>query len=67
MNIDFVNVRNTKTGGVGRIARHLFENPAINPKGLLVEVEEGAKPFVPELYKDKSKSKVSEKEVSTDG
>lgn len=69
MNIDFVPVRNTDTGKVGRIARRLFENPAINPDGLLVEVEPDAKPFVQELYtakprtKDADKSKASKKEV----
>lgn len=69
MNIDFVPVRNTETGEVGRIARHLFNNPVINPNGLLVEVEPDAKPFVKELYtakprtKDETKSKASTKEV----
>ncbi len=70
MKIDFVPVRNTETGEVGRISRRLFENPAINRDGILVEVEADAKPYVKELYtakprtKDADKSKASEKEVS---
>lgn len=64
MNIDFVPVRNTQTGEVGRLARHLFDNPAIN-NGILVEVKPDAKPYVKELYKAKGekKSEGSEKEV----
>lgn len=65
MNIDFVPVRNTQTGEVGRIARRLFENPAINKNGILVEVKPDAKPYVKELYKAKGekKSEGSENEV----
>lgn len=55
MNIDFVPVRNRLTGEVGRIARHLFNNPVINKDGILEEVEPDAKSYVKELYKAKEK------------
>jgi hypothetical protein len=50
---DMVRVRNGETGAIGYIARPLFENPRINRNGILVEVDEFAKPYVPELYKSK--------------
>lgn len=50
---DTVRVRNTKTGAVGVIKRYIFETPAFNPDGLLVEVDDTAKPYVADLYKSK--------------
>lgn len=50
---DTVRVRNTKTGAVGVIKRYIFESPAFNPDGLLVEVDDTAKPYVSDLYKSK--------------
>lgn len=58
--IDKIRVRNTRTGAVGWMARHLFENPRFN-SGILVEVDEDSKPYVPELFKSKKPSK-TEKE-----
>lgn len=49
---DLVRVRNLETGAIGRIARRLFDNPKINP-GILVEVDDKAKPYVPSMYKSK--------------
>lgn len=51
-NDDLVNVLNPERGTVGKISRRLFEHPVFNP-GTLVEVEEGTKPYAPELYKPK--------------
>lgn len=42
---DLIRVRNIHTGQIGRIARHLFENPRIN-NGILVEVDDSAKPYL---------------------
>lgn len=49
---DYVEVLNLATGARGKVLRHIFENPSLNP-GILEEVEAGTKPFVPELYKSK--------------
>lgn len=53
MTNEFVDVLNTETGQRGRIRRNLFNSPAFNPDGLLVEVDSTQKPYVPELYKSK--------------
>ena len=47
---DLIRVRNIHTGQIGRIARHLFENPRIN-NGILVEVDDSAKPYLEGFYK----------------
>lgn len=52
MNGEMVNVLNLETGERGRIRRRLFESPVFN-NGILVEVDESQKPYVPELYKSK--------------
>ena len=49
---DLVRVRNKHTGQIGRVARAIFENPRLNP-GLLVEVDEKAKPFRKGHYKSR--------------
>lgn len=54
MSADKVTVRNIHTGTVGEIRRVLFENPAIN-NGILEEVEEDSKPYVPEMHKSRLK------------
>lgn len=53
MSIELVPVRNTETGQVGVIRRDWLDHPVINKDGILVEVEAGAKSYVPELYKSK--------------
>lgn len=54
MNVDErIKVRNTDTGAVGFVARRIFDNSKFNPDGLLVEVDEDAKPYVSELYTSK--------------
>ena len=47
-----VRVRNLQTGAIGRIARSLYDNPKIN-NGILVEVDDKAKPYVPGMYKSR--------------
>jgi hypothetical protein len=49
---DEIPVLNLETGATGSIRRKWFENPAIN-QGILVEVDERQKPYVPDLYKSK--------------
>lgn len=50
--VDYVNVRNLETGAVGKIKRALFNHSYFNP-GILVEVDDDAKSYAPELYKSK--------------
>jgi len=52
MSNEKVSVLNLETGEHGWIRRKWFDNPAIN-KGVLVEVSEGQKSYVPELWKSK--------------
>lgn len=52
MSNEMVNVLNLETGKTGRIRRRLFDNPVFN-NGILVEVDEGQKSYIPELYKSK--------------
>lgn len=52
MSNEMVNVLNLETGRRGRIRRRLFDNPVFN-NGILVEVDEDKKSYVPELYKSK--------------
>lgn len=49
---DIVHVRNIHTGQVGTIRRRLFEHPYFN-RGILIEVDADAKPYVPALYSSK--------------
>lgn len=49
---NLVRVRNVHTGQIGRISRAVFENPRLNP-GILVEVDDSAKPYLPGLYRSK--------------
>lgn len=49
---DLVHVLNTQTGRVGDVRRRIFEHKVFNP-GILVEVSDNAKPYIPELYRPK--------------
>lgn len=59
MSNDLVKVMNTRTGETGKIRRRLFNNPRIN-SGILVEIQPGVKPFVPELYTPKTEDEFKE-------
>ena len=63
--VELVRVRNLETGAIGHIARSLFENPKIN-NGILVEVDDTAKPYVPGMYKSKMPAPVEETEDEAD-
>jgi hypothetical protein len=54
MGIDWVEVLNQETGERGRISRRHLENPAIVKPGLLVEVDKDTKPYLPEMFKDRT-------------
>ena len=51
MKHELVHVLNTQTGQVGDIRRRLFESKVFNPNGLLVEVPNTQKPYLPEMYR----------------
>ncbi len=51
MDIEMVTVRNTLTGAVGTIPKQLLKNTVIVNPEIIMVVEPGAKPYVPELYK----------------
>ena len=53
MKHELVHVLNTQTGQVGDIRRRLFESKVFNPNGLLVEVPNTQKPYLPEMYRAK--------------
>ena len=53
MKHELVHVLNTQTGQVGNIRRRLFESRVFNPNGLLVEVPNTQKPYLPEMYRAK--------------
>ncbi|QDP65432.1 MAG: hypothetical protein Tp182DCM212571_50 [Prokaryotic dsDNA virus sp.] len=53
MKHELVHVLNTRTGQVGDIRRRLFESKVFNPNGLLVEVPNTQKPYLPEMYRAK--------------
>lgn len=53
MKHELVHVLNTQTGQVGDIRRRLFESRVFNPNGLLVEVPNTQKPYLPEMYRAK--------------
>jgi hypothetical protein len=53
MKHELVHVLNTRTGQVGDIRRRLFESRVFNPNGLLVEVPNTQKPYLPEMYRAK--------------
>ena len=53
MKHELVHVLNTQTGQVGSIRRRLFESRVFNPNGLLVEVPNTQKPYLPEMYRAK--------------
>lgn len=49
---NLVRVRNIHTGKIGRVSRAVFENPRLNP-GILVEVDDTAKPYLTGFYTSK--------------
>lgn len=51
---EMITVRNTETGEVGEYRARLFRNKRIFPENVFVAVEQGAKPYVAELYKSRS-------------
>jgi hypothetical protein len=51
---EWVEILNQGTGERGRIRRRKLENPSIVKPGLLVEVEPGTKPYLPEMFKDRT-------------
>ena len=53
MKHELVHVLNTQTGQVGDIRRRLFESRVFNPNGLLVEVPNTQKSYLPEMYRAK--------------
>lgn len=56
MKNEMVEVLNTQTGERGRIRRRLFESPVYNGNGILVEVEAGQKPYLPEMFKPRDEA-----------
>jgi len=53
MKHELVHVLNTQTGQVGSIRRRLFESRVFNPNGLLIEVPNTQKSYLPEMYRAK--------------
>lgn len=52
MSNELVRVLNTQTGRVGTIRRRLLDHAILGKN--LVEVEEGRKPYAPELYRSRT-------------
>lgn len=63
MEINWVEVLNQETGERGRISRNHFENPSIVKPGLLKEVDADQKPYLPEMFKDRTVQKPEEPET----
>lgn len=63
MSIEWVEVLNETTGERGRISRGHFNNPAIVKPGLLKEVDADQKPYLPEMFKDRTVQKAEEPET----
>ena len=53
MKHELVHVLNTQTGQVGNIRRRLFESSVFDPNGLLIEVPNTQKSYLPEMYRAK--------------
>lgn len=63
MTIKLISVRNLDTGAVGTIREDWFNNPAIND-GVLEQVSNDSKPYVPELFKSKTAKSEDSKPVN---
>lgn len=62
---DLVRVRNIHTGQIGRVSRAVFENTRLNP-GILVEVDDSAKSYLPGFYQSKYNREPVETETPQD-
>lgn len=62
-NIEWVRVQNQEDGTIGVISRNHFENPSIVKPGLLKEVDADQKPYLPEMFKDRTVPKPEEPET----
>lgn len=52
--VELVEVLNQETGTRERHRRRILENPAIVKPGLFVEVDVDQKPYLPEMFKDRT-------------
>ena len=63
---DLVRVRNKHTGQIGRVSRAVFNNPRLNP-GILVEVDDLAKPYLRGFYTSKYNLPEVNEDITTGG
>lgn len=63
---NLVRVRNIHTGKIGRVSRAVYENPRLNP-GILVEVDDTAKPYLTGFYTSKYNPPKVDKDITTGG